>query len=53
MDETYAWKGKKTGLLFNKDVILGKLQGDISEFYLVKSPTSTVLKLLEVNNRVM
>lgn len=53
MDETRAWKGKKRGLLFNKDVLLGKLQGVISEFCLVKSSTSTVLKLLLVNSRVM
>lgn len=53
MDGAYAWQGKKGGLLFNKSVILGKIQGVVSKFDLMKSSTFTVLKLLLSNSRVI
>lgn len=53
MDGAYAWKGKKGGLLFNKSVILGKIQGDIYKFDLMDSSAFTVLKRLMGNSRVI
>ena len=53
LDGAYAWKEKKGGLLFNKGVILAKIQGDISKFDLMKPSTFTVLKLLMGKSRVI